>query len=194
MVNGGLLCNGPCPRIYGVENGYLSRGTVLSNTPASHSEYQSENRPAKRHQLLNLSTIHLSASIIMHSFYLLALFPFSAMATLNGHCTGADATGDWGEYGICIYTSTCADYNGATTNGACPDDPDDIKCCLIGVGPSVSDNPCGGSSYCDWTSNGCEFGNWVAGELCHYLTTFFVDGRQTDVPATYRILSRIEQL
>lgn len=89
------------------------------------------------------------------SSFLLPLFPLATVATLNGHCTGSAATGDWKEYGICIKTSTCNSYNGAYKSGACPNDPDDVKCCVIGMGDSVSVDPCGGTSYCEWTSDTC---------------------------------------
>ncbi|KAK0726288.1 hypothetical protein B0T21DRAFT_385591 [Apiosordaria backusii] len=91
----------------------------------------------------------------MRSFYILAAFPLTAFAAINGHCTGAEATGEWGSKGICIRTGTCNSYNGAYKSGACPFDGDDVKCCLIGRGPSSSTNPCGGASWCDWTSNSC---------------------------------------
>lgn len=89
------------------------------------------------------------------SYVVLALWPLFASAALNGHCTGSAATGTWKEYGICIKTSTCDSYDGAYKSGACPNDPADVKCCVIGMGDSVSVNPCGGSSYCEWTDDTC---------------------------------------
>lgn len=97
------------------------------------------------------------------SVSVLATLPLAALATLHGHCTGSKATGVWGEDGICEYTSTCAAYGGSTKDGACPSDPDNVKCCLVGLGPDIDDNPCGGVSYCDWTSNGCS-GTWITGK------------------------------
>lgn len=84
----------------------------------------------------------------------LAIFPLAVLATLNGHCSGSDASAIEKANGICIRTSTCKSYGGKYTSGACPNDADDIKCCVIGVGqPDV--NPCGRPSICDWTSNSC---------------------------------------
>lgn len=105
----------------------------------------------------------------MHYFHLLA-FPLTAVATLNGHCSGSEATGAWASDGICIDSSTCIAYNGDYINGGCPYDPDPIKCCLVGVSPDASVNPCGGVSICTWTSNGCT-GTWKPGELYPYLAT-----------------------
>ncbi|KAK4199168.1 hypothetical protein QBC40DRAFT_297735 [Triangularia verruculosa] len=90
----------------------------------------------------------------MRSFYILAGFPLAALATVNGHCSGDQATGEWRSKGICISTGTCTSYGGKYITGACPNDPDNIKCCLVGRYPSTV-NPCGGLSWCDWTSNSC---------------------------------------
>lgn len=57
-------------------------------------------------------------------------FPLPIFAALNGRCTGSKATGEWKSGGICIKTSTCRNYKGTTKNGACPYDPDDVKCCV----------------------------------------------------------------
>lgn len=89
------------------------------------------------------------------SYYLLPVFPLATLAALNGHCTGSKATGDWKDYGICIKTSTCNSFKGAYKSGACPNDVDDVKCCVIGMGDSISTEPCGGASYCEWTSDYC---------------------------------------
>ncbi|KAH8820211.1 hypothetical protein F5884DRAFT_763226 [Xylogone sp. PMI_703] len=88
----------------------------------------------------------------MYSFLLLGLFPLAALATVNGHCSGSAATGNWGTDGICVSTSTCTSYGGKYISGACPFDADNIKCCLVGLGPTVNYDPCGGVSFCDWTS------------------------------------------
>ncbi|ROV95380.1 hypothetical protein VSDG_06069 [Cytospora chrysosperma] len=111
----------------------------------------------------------------MHSTHILrvaiALLPLAAMATptadldprsVNGHCGGSAATGVWLDDGICITTSTCDSFDGAYKTGACPDDATDVKCCVVGLGKSDSTNPCGGTSYCDWTANGCS-GTWKSG-------------------------------
>lgn len=73
----------------------------------------------------------------MKLIYLTALFPVAALATLNGHCTGSAATGVWKDHGICIKTSTCDQYHGEYKSGACPDDPNDVKCCVIGYAPNA---------------------------------------------------------
>jgi hypothetical protein len=100
----------------------------------------------------------------MQHRYLLTILPLTAMATLNGHCSGAAATGVWKANGICIKTSTCDSYNGQYKSGACPNDADDVKCCIIGYYPNEETNPCGNPSVCDWTSNTCS-GYRVAGEF-----------------------------
>ncbi|KAJ9157997.1 hypothetical protein NKR19_g3719 [Coniochaeta hoffmannii] len=68
--------------------------------------------------------------------YLVTLFPLTALATLNGHCSGSAATGVWKDNGICIKTSTCNSYHGQYKSGACPNDDDDVKCCIIGYYPN----------------------------------------------------------
>lgn len=81
----------------------------------------------------------------------LAVFPVAALAALNGRCTGDLATGAWRTDGICITTSNCSGRGGKTKNGACPSDPENVKCCII----DEDKNPCGQWSYCTWTSNTC---------------------------------------
>jgi len=51
----------------------------------------------------------------------------STLAALNGACS-------YGKKGICVKTSTCKNYGGTISNGNCPNDPNDVKCC--------SDIPC----------------------------------------------------
>lgn len=87
-------------------------------------------------------------------YLFLPLLP-AAHAALNGHCTGSAATGAWKDYGICVKTSTCNSFKGAYKSGACPNDPDDVKCCVVGIGDNSGENPCGGVSYCEWTSDTC---------------------------------------
>jgi len=76
----------------------------------------------------------------MHSFYLIALFPVAAFATLYGHCSGPSnggkATGDYLDDGICDYTSDCKSRGGSYISNGCPDDGDSITCCLIGLDDS----------------------------------------------------------
>ncbi|KAK0745686.1 hypothetical protein B0T18DRAFT_288977, partial [Schizothecium vesticola] len=78
--------------------------------------------------------------------------PLPILNALNGHCTGSKATGEWKKSGICIKTSTCNKYKGATKDGACPYDADNVKCCLIN---ECSGYPDGLQYYssCDWTDN-----------------------------------------
>jgi len=52
---------------------------------------------------------------------LLAAVP-SAFAAVNGSCS-------YGKKGICITTSTCTSFGGSYTNGNCPNDASNIKCC-----------------------------------------------------------------
>lgn len=96
------------------------------------------------------------------SYILLSLFPLRALATVNGHCSGT-ATGDYLKYGICITTSNCNSYDGSYISGGCPNDVENVKCCVVGLDDSYETNPCGGSSYCTWTSLGCS-GTSKAGE------------------------------
>lgn len=99
----------------------------------------------------------------MQFFYFITLFPMAALATLNGHCSGSAATGVWKDNGICVKTSTCNQYKGQYKSGACPNDADDVKCCIVGFYPNEETNPCGVSSVCDWTANTCS-GYRVAGK------------------------------
>jgi len=98
----------------------------------------------------------------MRATAILAVLPFVAVASasVNGHCTGAHATGDWGEYGICVSIGDCDHYGGKHTDNACPYDGDGIKCCVVGMGPDIMHDPCGGTSRCQWmNSNGkCDSG------------------------------------
>ena len=79
--------------------------------------------------------------------------------TLNGRCSGSSnggtATGAYLTDGICVTTSTCSSYSGSNIVGGCPNDPNNVRCCVIGLAGSSSVNPCGGISYCTWTSNAC---------------------------------------
>jgi hypothetical protein len=90
----------------------------------------------------------------MRSIYVLAAFPLAAVAVLNGRCSGSEASGYWGSHGICVTTSTCAAYGGVYKSGACPNDPTNVKCCVVG-----EYHPCGIQSWCAWTSTSCG-GTW----------------------------------
>jgi hypothetical protein len=97
----------------------------------------------------------------------------STIAALNGHCTDIDHLGP-GSFlvdGICTYTSTCKQYGGSYATGACPGDPEDVKCCFVNTCA-----PANGEwySYCDWTANGCLNGHFVNGELD--ILSFRVEG------------------
>ena len=54
---------------------------------------------------------------------LLAIFLFLpyVFSALNGACTGRT--------GICLSTTTCANYKGTSYTGKCPNDANNIKCC-----------------------------------------------------------------
>ncbi|KAK3294134.1 uncharacterized protein B0H64DRAFT_433365 [Chaetomium fimeti] len=116
----------------------------------------------------------------MHFSLLLAVLPLPALAALNGRCTGSKATGNWGEDGICISTSTCRSHGGEYKSGACPYDPENIKCCVVGVSPDGDQNPCGGLSWCTWTGNGCS-GNWRSVCRTNRPSQLQVNGRLDDI-------------
>lgn len=83
-----------------------------------------------------------------------------AEGRINGHCRNTDGVGSMTWRGICVKVSKCDEYGGITLNGACPDDPKDVKCCFI----NTCDPRKGiGYSYCDWTSHACPLGNPGAG-------------------------------
>lgn len=101
------------------------------------------------------------------SYILIPLFPLTAVATVNGHCSGSSAggtaTGEYLEYGICIDQTTCTStYKGSHINGGCPNDASNIKCCVVGLEGSSSVNPCGGISYCSWSNLQCS-GSYKSG-------------------------------
>lgn len=88
----------------------------------------------------------------MHSSYLVALCPLAALAAINGHCTGT-ATGIWLQDGICETIATCDYYHGTYITGGCPNDGNDVKCCLVGLAGGSSGKQLGMifitvSSYC----------------------------------------------
>lgn len=67
--------------------------------------------------------------------YLPPLLAFAAMAiaveerSVNGHCTGYNATGLRNSKGICIDTGKCkSKYKSEYIIGACPYDEDNVKC------------------------------------------------------------------
>lgn len=87
------------------------------------------------------------------SYLLLPILPL-VHAAINGHCSGSKAIGLWRSDGICISTGTCGKFGGKYISGACPNDPENIKCCRIEGGGSRGCWP-SGYSYCDWTSDNC---------------------------------------
>jgi len=92
--------------------------------------------------------MHFNPKLILS---LLATVP-SALAAVNGACAN-------GKKGICISTGSCGSYKGTTSNGNCPSDPNDVKCC--------SNIPCtanGMNGSCMFTSE-CTDGTTYSG-LC----------------------------
>jgi hypothetical protein len=82
----------------------------------------------------------------------------TALAALNGRCSGT-ATGAYRNQGICVKTSTCSSHGGSYISGGCPNDPADVKCCVI--------YECyGDESMCQWTNTFCD-GPWRSGEFTH---------------------------
>lgn len=61
-------------------------------------------------------------------------------AVLNGPCTGKDNAP-----GVCVVTSECSSSGGTYISNACPDTPDDVKCC--------TKTQCSGNGNCRWTSS-----------------------------------------
>ena len=80
------------------------------------------------------------------------LFSSAAYAAVNGRCSGSKAVGEYKDHGICISKSKCNSYKyGHYINNACPNDGDDIKCCVI----DGCTQGLGFTSWCDWTSHSC---------------------------------------
>ncbi|KAF4534501.1 uncharacterized protein LTHEOB_3309 [Lasiodiplodia theobromae] len=82
---------------------------------------------------------------------LLFLLPLTTLAKLNGPCTGAA-----NKPGVCIKTSSCTSGGGTYISGACPNDPNDVKCCTKAS--------CGSGGTCKFVDK-CESGSTKAG-LC----------------------------
>ena len=132
-----------------------------------------QNKPAslglKTHFLdLNCSVLSPSKCSFPSSPSILILttsFTLPIPAALNGRCTGSKATGEWKSDGICIKTSTCRKYKGTAKDGACPHDPDDVKCCVT---DECSGHPDGllYHSRCEWTGDSIcnDLGNWLDSE------------------------------
>jgi hypothetical protein len=93
---------------------------------------------------------------------LVLALPLGVLGALNGHCDKSIAKGEYKTRGICIRTTTCKKYKGTTQTGACPYDPDDVKCCKIDECDTIPDGLGGPFSGCDWTANGCPTaGSWL---------------------------------
>ncbi len=60
-------------------------------------------------------------------------------AVVNGPCTGSG-----GAPGVCIPTAKCSEKGGKFINNACPNTPDNIKCCTKAS--------CGNGGDCRWAS------------------------------------------
>ncbi|KAB2576870.1 putative secreted protein [Lasiodiplodia theobromae] len=82
---------------------------------------------------------------------LLFLLPLTTLAKFNGPCTGAA-----NKPGVCIKTSSCTSGGGTYISGACPNDPNDVKCCTKAS--------CGSGGTCKFVDK-CESGSTKAG-LC----------------------------
>ncbi|KAF8148772.1 hypothetical protein K438DRAFT_2087080 [Mycena galopus ATCC 62051] len=76
----------------------------------------------------------------------------STQAAVNGRCTGGGLAAG---VGVCISTSSCSEGGGTSLTGLCPDDPENIKCCVkspctssaLGGGECRFTNTCTGSQY-----------------------------------------------
>ena len=61
---------------------------------------------------------------------------------LNGACTGAG-----GAPGVCVRTASCSSAGGTSIQGACPNDPYDVRCC------TKTSCGSGGAGNCRFTSS-----------------------------------------
>lgn len=95
----------------------------------------------------------ITASLLLAAIGGVAGSPFDLWerTTENGQCTGANNA-----LGVCVSTSSCTEAGGSYISNACPDQPDNIKCC--------TKSSCGSGGSCKWTSK-CASGNTVGG-LC----------------------------
>jgi len=97
--------------------------------------------------------MHLKTELILS---LLVTVP-SALAAVNGACSN-------GVKGICIDSSTCSKYSGKTSNGNCPKDPNNIKCCSNipckangSTGNCMFQSECKGTTYSNLCPGGSNF-------------------------------------
>ncbi|KAJ3961840.1 hypothetical protein N0V92_001492 [Colletotrichum tropicale] len=76
----------------------------------------------------------------LQSFLIAAVSVPTVFAALNEPCYGSG-----GRAGVCVTTSSCSSSGGTTINGACPKDPDNVKCCTKAS--------CGSGGNCRFTSD-----------------------------------------
>ena len=100
--------------------------------------------------------MHLSHFVYVSKIAFFSFFLFvAAYAALNGRCNSDHPTG------ICLHTSKCNSLGGDFVSGACPNDPNDIKCCES-IGCSA---PRVGDGSCDWIDHRCiPRGRYIAGK------------------------------
>jgi len=85
----------------------------------------------------------------------LSFFINSISAVYNGKCS----TGN----GVCVSVDSCAYFGGTTSNGLCPGDPKNVKCCNKNcvvdgtVGKCMFKNQCKGSTYTGFCPGGNDF-------------------------------------
>ena len=85
---------------------------------------------------MHFSLIFATAVIGVNSVCASAL---AERSVLNGACTGKGKAP-----GVCIATAKCSSGGGTYITGACPNLPNDIKCC--------TKTACGSGGNCRWTS------------------------------------------
>ncbi|KAJ5016672.1 hypothetical protein K4K57_010968 [Colletotrichum sp. SAR 10_99] len=76
----------------------------------------------------------------LQSFLIAAVSVQAVFAAVNEPCYGSG-----GRAGVCVTTSSCSSSGGTTINGACPKDPDNVKCCTKAS--------CGSGGNCRFTSD-----------------------------------------
>lgn len=102
-----------------------------------------------------MTKLHSISTVTMLSLsIILPLLPL-CLAAINGPCTIN------GTPGVCVTTSNCAAADGSFRSGFCPNDPDNVRCCIK--------PECGSGGNCRSTSS-CD-GSPKAG-LCPGPTNF----------------------
>ncbi|KAM7213791.1 D-alanyl-D-alanine carboxypeptidase [Rhypophila decipiens] len=74
-----------------------------------------------------------------------SLFATLAAATVAIAAVNEPCYGSGGRAGVCMTTSKCSADGGTTINGACPSDPDNVKCCTKAS--------CNSGGNCRWKSD-----------------------------------------